>query len=181
MILTLDLQPIGTLVKTHGTAGELVAVFDAEPIDTVLNALRCVFVEIEGLPVPFFIASVRSRGASSRLLRLDGIGTQEQAAELASKTIYAEARQLPQDDDADHDADGFYAEDLVGFTATDAALGTPLGTIQDIDLSTANALFIIAAPDGRQLLVPIADEFITDIDAESRSIALSLPQGLLDI
>ena len=185
MILASQLQPIGTLTKTHGVDGELVAVFDIDDIDLALRGLRCVMLQIEGLYVPFFIASTRSRGAASRLLRFDGVDTQPAAAELAGLTIYALAAELPADDDEDADeaadGEGLYAEDLVGFTATDAALGTTLGTIEDVDLTTANALFVIAAADGRQLLVPIADEFIAAVDPDARTLALALPPGLLDL
>ncbi len=182
MILPSQLEPIGTLVKTHGVDGELVAAFDIDDVDTALQGLRCLMLEMEGLFVPFFITSARSRGPASRLIRFDGVETQQQAAELASKTIFALRSELPQtDDDGDNDADGLYAEDMVGFTAMEAALGTPLGVIEAVDTSTANALFVISSPDGRQLLVPVADEFIIDIDIDAKVIMLSLPQGLLDL
>lgn len=56
-----------------------------------------------------------------------------------------------------------------------------LGKISGIEDSTANYLFIIETTDGRNLLIPVADEFVTGIDTDSRSIEMDLPEGLIDI
>lgn len=42
-------------------------------------------------------------------------------------------------------------------------------------------MFIIETPDGRNVMVPVADEYVVDIDTENRIITLDLPDGLLDI
>lgn len=53
--------------------------------------------------------------------------------------------------------------------------------IIDLDDTTDNYLFIIETPDGRNVMVPVADEYVVDIDTENRIITLDLPDGLLDI
>ena len=78
------------------------------------------------------------------------------------------------DDDAD---DGFYASDLIGFRALKTD-GSTTGTITDIEDSTINVLAIILTADGRTVYMPLAEDFITDIDADSRTITFDAPEGI---
>lgn len=167
------LTPAGEFNKPHGIKGEISASFDPR-VD--VDALKCVVAEVNGLFVPFFIDAVRSRGADAVLLTIDGITDENEAKLLSRKSLY-----LLNGDEAlaaDDEDDGFYAEDLVGFSALDED-GAVIGKIAGVDSTTANVLFVIDRPDGSEALVPVADEFIDGIDPESATITLRLPDGLL--
>lgn len=167
------LTPAGEFNKPHGIKGEISASFDPR-VD--VGALKCVVAEVNGLFVPFFIDAIRSRGADAVLLTIDGITDENEAKLLSRKPLY-----LLNGDAAlaaDNEDDGFYAEDLVGFSALDED-GAVIGKIAGVDSTTANVLFVIDRPDGSEALVPVADEFIDGIDPESATITLRLPDGLL--
>lgn len=167
------LTPAGEFNKPHGIKGEISASFDPR-VD--VGALKCVVAEVNGLFVPFFIDAIRSRGADAVLLTIDGITDENEAKLLSRKPLYllnSDAALAADDED-----DGFYAEDLVGFSALDED-GAVIGKIAGVDSTTANVLFVIDRPDGSEALVPVADEFIDGIDPESATITLRLPDGLL--
>lgn len=167
------LTPAGEFNKPHGIKGEISASFDPR-VD--VGALKCVVAEVNGLFVPFFIDAIRSRGADAVLLTIDGITEENEAKLLSRKPLYllnGDAALAADDED-----DGFYAEDLVGFSALDED-GAVIGKIAGVDSTTANVLFVIDRPDGSEALVPVADEFIDGIDPESATITLRLPDGLL--
>lgn len=167
------LTPAGEFNKPHGIKGEISASFDPR-VD--VDALKCVVAEVNGLFVPFFIDAIRSRGADAVLLTIDGITDENEAKLLSRKPLYllnGDAALAADDED-----DGFYAEDLVGFSALDED-GAVIGKIAGVDSTTANVLFVIDCPDGSEVLVPVADEFIDGIDPESATITLRLPDGLL--
>lgn len=167
------LTPAGEFNKPHGIKGEISASFDPR-VD--VGALKCVVAEVNGLFVPFFIDAIRSRGADAVLLTIDGITDENEAKLLSRKPLYllnGDAALAADDED-----DGFYAEDLVGFSALDED-GAVIGKIDGVDSTTANVLFVIDRPDGSEALVPVADEFIDGIDPESATITLRLPDGLL--
>lgn len=172
------LAPIGKIVKTHGVEGEVSVVFDVENIDTLLKESAFLMISIEGLPVPFFINSIRSRGADSRLLRLDGICSETAAAPFVGKEVSVPVA-LVSEFEPEPD-DGFYASDLIGFTMLNNDDESVIGEISDINEDTDNSLFVVNTPDG-EVLIPITDDFITDIDTDARTITLSLPEGLLEI
>ena len=167
------LTPAVEFNKPHGIKGEISASFDPR-VD--VGALKCVVAEVNGLFVPFFIDAIRSRGADAVLLTIDGITDENEAKLLSKKPLYllnGDAALAADDED-----DGFYAEDLVGFSALDED-GAVIGKIAGVDSTTANVLFVIDRPDGSEALVPVADEFIDGIDPESATITLRLPDGLL--
>lgn len=174
------LTPIGKIGKPHGINGELNLLLDDDfafngpEIDT----LRCIVIDIDGINVPFFIDSWRAKSDVNLLIKIDGIDSDNEARRLGGKTAMA----LKEDyDPADGNGeDGLYAADLIGYTLIDD--GTPLGTIEDIEDSTDNALFIISRPDSdKPLYVPIALQLITEIDQQNKTITMSLPQGLVDL
>ena len=72
------------------------------------------------------------------------------------------------------------AGNLLGYKAF-ADDGKPIGTVEDIDDSTENVLLIISRDDGDTIYVPAADEFITAVDDDARTVTLSLPEGLVDL
>ena len=49
----------------------------------------------------------------------------------------------------------------------------------DIDDSTENVLFVVEDAEEREVLIPIAEEFIDGIDHDGQRIYMNLPIGLL--
>ena len=174
MIPTGQLTEIGRFGKPHGIKGGLSAIIpdaDIEPSD-----LPCIFVELDGLMVPFFILSSRTKGAESVLLTLEGIDSQEQAARFTNKAIFARPDDLP---DTEDDGEGFYLDDLTGFTIVSD--GKETGVISDFDDSTDNYLFVVDTPAGSEILIPASPDLIQEIDTETKTIYMNLPLGLIDL
>lgn len=171
MIEASQLTQIGRFGKPHGVRGEISAV-----IDTEINNLPCIFVEMDGLMVPFFVGNVRTKGVESVLLTIDGVDTQEKAAAFTNRPLYARSADLPEEDTDD---DGFYLDDLVGWTIVDGE--TTVGTIDDFDDSTANYLFHVLAPDGSTIIVPASTDLIEGADPDTKTLFMNLPEGLLEL
>ena len=174
MIAADNLIEIGRFGKPHGIKGELSAIipdFDIDP-----ETLPCIFVELDGLMVPFFIIAVRTKGSESFLLTLEGITSQEKASEFTNKSIYARPEDIPADDTEDYE--GFYLDDLIGFTIQSD--GCKIGTITDFDDSTDNYLFHVE-DSGSTILVPANPELIESVDTDTKTIYMNLPTGLTDL
>ena len=87
------LLQIAQVLKSNGTEGELVWGFrDFGPED--INTEEPVFIESDGLPVPFFIEKMTPRGTSKALVRLTDIRSFADAEELVGKAVLAEADSL---------------------------------------------------------------------------------------
>ena len=176
MITSEQIIEIGKFGKPHGINGEISAFIDD---DVDIEAIDRIVMDVDGIYVPFFIDSLRPKRTETVLIKIDGIDDERHAARLTNRIIYA----LKKDDvkvAPDHDDDGFYASDLIGYTIVHAN-GEPVGTITDIEDSTENALFVINRPDEQPAYIPIADELIDEINPEERYIVMTLPEGILDL
>ncbi len=170
------LTVLGNFAKPHGIKGEIAAALDEESSEALLSAGH-LFVELDGLMVPFTIVGIRPKSRETVLLTLKGISDEKQAAALTGKDIFVETDLLPESF-AD-EADGFYLDDLIGFSII--AEGNTIGTIEDYDDSTANVLFKVQKPDGREILIPADDNLIESVDPDNKTIEMLLPEGLLDL
>lgn len=172
-----DLYVGGHIGKPHGIAGELTfnsaGYYWPNPDDWI-------FIKIDGIPVPFKIEKTRRKSADTLLLKLLDVDNEQQAALLKNNAVYVPGSHVNQTE-PDEEADGYSAFEFLGFTAMAQDDPVPLGRITHIDDTTANWLFHIETPHGKTLLVPIADDFVTDIDIHNKTITLSLPEGLLDL
>lgn len=176
MITRDELIAIGHYNKPHGVAGEISATLDVDL--EVLQALSCLVSDMDGIFVPFFVNACRPKTDSTALLTIDGIATEQQAARLVNRDIYALKREYRQES-IDADADGYPLEYFIGFELRDSD-GTVVGKIVEVDEQTENAIFIVER-DGSQLLVPASDELIVEFDLDDSVMVMDLPQGLLDL
>ena len=166
MTPTANLQKIAKVLKSNGTDGELlISFFAMDPED--LEITEPAFILFDGLPVPFFVQSLRRRGQNKALVHLNGIYDLKDCEEVCGKDIY-----LPADAEAAYGEGDFSF--LVGWELRDA--GKSLGRIADfVDIPGNPCLEL---EDGR--LVPLHEDFITAVDEDSTVVEMELPSGLLD-
>jgi 16S rRNA processing protein RimM len=170
MIKKEDVFKIGRIGKAHGVKGEVTFQFDDDIFDrTDADSL---FIEIDGLLVPFFIEEYRFRSDDVALMVFEGVDTEEKAEELTGCDVYF-PRSLAGDD-----ADSVSKAEIIGFQVIDSATGSTVGTISAVDDTTANPLFQVER-DNAQVLIPASPELIRDVDRKARTITIAIPDGLL--
>ena len=174
MIRLSEIVEVGRFNKPHGIKGEISVSINT---DIDLNDVKCVIVPIDGIFVPFFLQTVRPKTADTSLITIDGIDSEEKAQGLANRPLFILRSDLPDDD---NDEDGFYASDLIGFKVNDMTHGV-IGEISDINDSTQNILFIVKTPDGKELMIPVADEFILSIGPQNETVNTDIPSEILTL
>ncbi|MBN1462789.1 MAG: 16S rRNA processing protein RimM [Paludibacteraceae bacterium] len=172
MITKNEVVEVGKTVKPHGVKGEISFIFSRNNFDEE-NMPYFIF-EIEGLLVPFFIENFRYKTTSSALVKLEGINSDEQARELCNKTIYIHQQFALKETEQELEINYF-----VGFEVQEQKLGS-LGKIIEVDTGTENTLFILDF-DGKELLIPATDDFISSIDEKNQIIHMILPKGLVNL
>lgn len=165
----IDTYKIGTLTRTHGIGGELSMNFTDDVWDRA--DADYVFLEVDGIQVPFFLEGWRFRSDSVALLKFQDIDSSEDANEYVGADVY-----FPHDLTPEPDEDDEYTwKHFTGWQVVDSVCGA-LGVIDYVEDSTANTIFCI---EGK--LVPATEDFIERIDAKERTIYMNLPDGLLDL
>ena len=168
MICRDELVEIGCFRKPHGVKGEIAAT-SVLPFDD-LRQFPFLVCCIDGIYVPFFVLSLRFKGQDSVLIMFDGIDDENKAKKLSNKKIYVLKKDLPETDEV-------YCEYFIGYDILDANGGL-VGKIIGVDDSTANVLFVVGHGE-REIYVPVADDFICDIDEVNHRIVMELPDGMV--
>ncbi len=169
MIREESVYKIGKLGKPHGIKGEISFLFTDDVFDRVES--EYLILKLDGILVPFFMEEYRFRSDESALVKFESVDSQERASELTGTEIY-----FPRDI-AEESGDELSYAQIIGFTIKDANSGKTVGVISHVDTATDNILFELE--DGT--LIPVADEWIKDVDNKKRIISMSLPEGLLDL
>lgn len=66
----------------------------------------------------------------------------------------------------------YFIVDLIGCTAVDRK-GNTLGVLTDVLQPGANDVYVIKRPNGKELLVPVVDAFVDDINIETKTIRIN--------
>jgi 16S rRNA processing protein RimM len=164
---------LGRIVGKFSFKGEVLIKLDTDEPE-IYTEMESVFVEYNDNLVPFFIE--RSYLHKSTLLRakFEDINTEEDAEDMVGTELYLPLNLLPELPE-----DKFYYHEIIGFDVIDAEHGN-IGKIVSINDSTAQALFEINK-DGKQILIPMNDEFIQKLDKENKIINVITPEGLVDL
>ena len=158
---------VAQVLKSNGTDGELLlSFFDVAPEDIDLQ--EPVFIEFDGLPVPFYFESFTPRGNNRALVRLTGVRSLKDADELAGQSVYADYFEEEEE------------EDLVGWTLCNAD-GQTVGTVVDYEDIPGNPCLWVQRPDGEEVLIPFHEDFIVSMEESTQTITMSIPEGILDL
>lgn len=173
MIDLSDCLVLGTISKTHGVHGKVVARLNNLSFDDILK-MEPVYLEIEGLPVPFFVNSWAEKTQDSIIVEFDDVNTADEASEFLHARIYVPASCL-------NISDGMLRQlrHLSGYTVTDVQAGE-LGTLEEILTPDENPLLRILSAH-REVLLPFHDDFIVSVDPTKKIILVKAPEGLLDL
>lgn len=167
-----DCYRLGTIIKTHGIKGELVIRLNYLIAEDIIE-MESVFLEVEGLLVPFFIEDIHSVSSQSCIIKFERLDTEEKALEFTGCNVYSDNIK-PENPDATATPEQF-----TGYSIKDSETGFS-GEISEVLDVTDNPLFRVLH-EGREQLIPAQQEFIIRIDTKKKIIFVRLPGGLLDI
>ncbi len=163
---------IGKIVAPFGIRGELkVRSFTDIPdrfvtLDTVYLNPGYASYTIEGVR-PY-------KGEDMHLLKLRGIDDATAAETVRGSAICVPLSALPQ-----LPPNSYYQHDIVGLQVFNLA-GTLIGVIDDIMFTGGNDVYIINAPNGKQILVPAIKDVVKQIDLIRQVMYIDPIKGLLD-
>ena len=164
---------LGKIVRKYSFKGELLIKLDTDQPEIYKN-LDAVFIFVGNSLIPFFIE--RSQLHKSDLLRVkfEEISTEEDAIALLKSDVYLPLELLPK-----LEGNKFYFHEVIGFIIKDVNFGN-VGIIKSINDTTSQALFEIDR-NGVEILIPINDEFIKEVNRETKTIIVETPEGLIEL
>lgn len=163
---------IGYVKKVHGLKGEIMISFE-EDLDELIESLEYLFLEVEGLLVPFFIDEFIPRNSINANLKLEGVNSQEKALHLVGCKIFVESEQIESEDLFESPLK------LIGYLYIDRSMGA-IGEIQGIDDYNGNLVLTIDY-HGKEILIPLVEELIVSLDEQNRTLIMASPDGIFEM
>lgn len=167
---------IGQFAKPHGIKGEITLIMDYDVSDDWDEQEEpYIICEVNGILVPFFVEEYRYKNDTALLLKLEGIDSEAEAREFSNRMVYYPLSKV----NTNKLVGDITWDNFIGFTVVDKQRGE-IGQITHVDETTLNVLLEIRY-DGRDILLPAADELIQDVDYSQKRIMVSMPEGLFDL
>lgn len=168
-----DYYSLGYIGRFHGVRGEMNVKLDVDDPQEYIN-LKKVFVKAENNLVPYLVEKLALRKNNMAVVKLKGIDTANQAEEMTGREMFLPLSVLPK-----LSGNKFYYHEVTGFSVYDKAHGT-IGPVEKV-LDFPRQAILQVNYKGKEVLIPVADEIIVDVNRETRVIEVDLPEGLLDV
>jgi 16S rRNA processing protein RimM len=163
---------LGTLTKPHGTRGSLIVRFSGLKAEDIKKR-GLVFVEIDGLPVPFFIESFQEKTEDTLILKIEGIDTENKAREFLGYPVYVMKDQIRIKTASKK------IQDIKGYQVIDKRLGF-IGFAEELVEMAKNPLLSVINGE-KEFLVPAHEDIILEVNDRERIIRIDAPEGLFDL
>jgi 16S rRNA processing protein RimM len=165
-----DCLLLGTISKTHGVRGELIIRITDPSFEPDEN-WESLFLQIDGILVPFFISSLRAPKADEWFVSFEDYDNKDSAQNLAGSPVWIHKELMATG------VEEIYMDELTGYALINTTSGKQ-GLITDFMDIPGNPVFEVSY-DGEKVMVPAQDDLIEEIDQENRRLIMRLPEGIM--
>ncbi|MAC95669.1 MAG: 16S rRNA processing protein RimM [Flavobacteriales bacterium] len=167
---------LGYISKAIGNKGELAFKLDVDSPSSY-EGLDAVFIQMQRQDkqlVPFFIEESKIQNNQLLRCKIEGVDNQADAKSLIGKSLFLPIEALPK-----LEGNQFYFHEIIGFEVIDQERGS-IGKVDKVlEFSTSNLLSIPHA--NTEILIPINDETIVEVNRDQRTLKVKTTEGLIDL
>ena len=164
---------LGKIVTKYSFKGEVVIKLDTDEPE-LYKEMESVYVEFGSNLVPFFIDKSSLHKGNQLRVQFEDVYSEEEANAILKCGIYLPSTMLPK-----LSGNKFYFHEVIGFTIVYVTFGD-VGTIVHINDKAAQPLFEIDR-EGKEVFIPMIDQFIKKVDRDHKSIEVETPKGLIEL
>jgi 16S rRNA processing protein RimM len=165
-----DCLILGTISKTHGVRGEMI-IRIANPLFEPDENWESLFLQIDGILVPFFISSLHAPTADEWIVCFDDLDNKDSAQNLVGSQVW-----IHKDFMATMEEE-IYLDELTGYELINKTTGKR-GLVSDFMDIPGNPVFEVSI-EGDKVLVPAQDDLIEEIDTGNQRLIMRLPEGIM--
>jgi len=167
---TIRYLAIGRVAGAFGVQGEVKVEVHTD-FPERFHQLKRVHLAKEGEPRPVAVLGVR-RHKSHFLLRLEGCSDRTAAEKLRGQWLY-----IPVEEAMPLAEDEYYVHEVLGLRV-ETREGECLGRIEDVIFTNANEVFVVKGDDGEEVLIPVLEDVVLEINGQGKRVLVALPPGL---
>tara|TARA_X000001036_G_scaffold439856_1_gene492733 strand:- start:8913 stop:9437 length:525 start_codon:yes stop_codon:yes gene_type:complete len=164
---------LGTIIGKYSFKGELLVKTDTDNINSFAK-LPNVFIDIDNKLIPFFVKKCLIHKSSLLRYKFEEVNDEIAAEALIRKKIYLPIKILPK-----LSGKKFYYHEVIGFKVIDQKEGD-IGRILRVNDQTSQHLIEIEG-EKKNILIPLHDDFLINVNRKKKIILVNLPDGLIDL
>lgn len=168
-----ELILLGKIIKTHGFNGTVVIAL-VEDFSEKIKEMESVFVEVDGIAVPFFFAEVTAPSPATIIASFDYYDSEDRIKEFIGCSVYSEL------DPSELEKDSDLPVSYISYEVQNAD-GTVIGKINKVLSYPMQVLFQLESGTSGTVLIPFNTEWIVKDDSLNKVLVLNLPEGLESI
>lgn len=162
----------GKIINTHGLRGE-VKVITWTDYPEIFEDIDFVWVQKKNGDEKLDIKNIKYQ-KSNIIIKFSQINSIEEAQTYKNAILYVDRSQMPELPEGSH-----YIVDLIGLDVVDEN-GEKIGAISDVFNTGANDIYEVKREGKKNLLLPVIDECVLNIDLEKHCVTVHIMEGLDD-
>lgn len=166
----MDRLEVGKIVNTHGLKGEVKIVTWTDSPD-VFEDLDFVFAKRKKEEIKLTLKSIKYQ-KNNIIVKFSEINSIDEAEAYKNCVLSADREMLGELPEG-----VYYIADLIGCEVFDEN-NNKIGTLTDVFNTGANDIYAVSRPQNKDLLIPVIDETIINVDTENKRIDVKLIEGL---
>lgn len=171
-----DFILVGKTKKTHGVRGGVKLQLEDRFLEDVLK-VDVAFLKIQGKLLPYFVEGFDF--TNKLIIFFEDIKTPEAAIPITSKEVYVRKKDLSSPAEVTFQTGKLQYGKLEGFEIYDTEFGT-IGRIEAV-MEFPQQEMAQVNYQGKEVLIPLNDQFILAFDAEQKQVTMTLPEGILSL
>lgn len=167
-----DYLEAGKIINTHGLRGE-VKVVTWTDYPEVFEDIDYLFVKTKNGEMRLDLKNIKYQ-KNNIIIKFEQLSTIEEAEKLKNQILYVERDML-----GELPEDVHYIADLIGLEVFEED-GKRVGVISDVFNTGANDIYDVKREGKRNLLLPVIDDVVKEIDIENNKVVVNIMEGLDD-
>lgn len=167
----MDYYNVGKIVNTHGVRGEVRVLATTDFIDERFNPGQMLYLQQTGQPLALEIETARQHKGMI-LVKFVGYDNINDVQAFRDHELMVSA-----DDQQELEDGQYYYHQIIGLTVQTLD-GTKLGTIKEILSPGANDVWVVQRPNAKDLLLPVIDDVVKNVDLDRGIVEVELMEGL---
>ncbi len=169
----MDLLEVGKIVNTHGLRGE-VKVVPWTDYPEVFEDIGTVYIKKKSDFERLDIAGIKYQ-KNNLIIRFAQLKDINEAEKYKNRVLYAERASLGELPEG-----VYYIADLIGLDVVKED-GEKVGVISDVFNTGSNDIYEVKREGQKNLLLPVIDDVVLNIDVENKKVTVRMMEGLEDL